>query len=303
MRDKEVRNELTLEVYYTGPAVEDHTIPVRAYATSLLGFADAIDEYVNLNYPMNDINVDIKAQKEGSFDVILQMVQMVPALVDAFGGTIEVADIATIGKGILETIKVFKDRVEATGSALPGAKETVEQHERHIDVDFGNGKKFHYSNESYRSSKSKSLAKSLGDAANPANREGFDPIRFSIPSEQRDITLGGHEATVLIDPKIPDQQVKPDISETTLQIQVIQRGSKKWKFRQGDDTFFATILDNEFLDKFTNREIPYYNGDMLKVRLQTDLKVIDGTLKPVKRTILKVLDYIPLESPKTFEGM
>lgn len=298
-----MQDELTLEVYYTGPAVENHTIPVRDYATSLLGFADAIDEYARLNYPMTDINVDIKAQKEGSFDVILQMVQMIPAIVDAFGGTLKVADIATIGKGVLETIKIFKDRVEATGSALPGTKETVTQHARHIDVDFGNGKKFRYSNESYRSSKSKSMAKSLGDAANPAKREGFDPIQFSIPSEKENITLGGREAEILADAKVPDQQVEPDISETTLQIQVIQRGSDKWKFRHGDDTFFAEILDTDFLGKFTNREIPYYDGDMLKVQLQTDLRVIDGVLKPVKRTIIKVLDYIPLESAETFEGM
>ncbi|MCI2186215.1 MULTISPECIES: hypothetical protein [Bifidobacterium] len=303
MNSSKQAESTTFEVYFDGPAVESHTIKVRDLSRSLLGFADAIDEYKNINDPMMDLDVNIKAQKEGSFDVILQLVGIAPALVDSFSGGLSIGNVCAIAKGVLETAKIFKERIATTGHALPSANEKVKQSDTHVDVDFGNGRTFHYGRQAYQASQSKTMSESLGAAARPSALEGFDPVRFSIPEIGEHVELGGQETEALIEAKVPDQIVEPDVSVHTLQIEVIQRNSNKWQFQYGSDKFYAEILDEDFLRKFANREVAYYDGDMLRVELKTEQKVVQGILTPVKRSILKVIEYIRLEQQPTFINM
>lgn len=70
----------TMEVYFSGPSVDEHSMSVRDLAPALIGLADAIDRYKELSCPFADLDVRITATKAGSFDVILQILGTVVSL-------------------------------------------------------------------------------------------------------------------------------------------------------------------------------------------------------------------------------
>ena len=49
----------TMEVYFSGPSVDEHSMSVRDLAPALIGLADAIDRYKELSCPFADLDVRI----------------------------------------------------------------------------------------------------------------------------------------------------------------------------------------------------------------------------------------------------
>src|SRR3954447_24454092 len=74
-----------LLVAYDGPALKDHTIDVRDLAPALLG-AGALFEEANrvLNADRASVRVRVRASREGSFQIDLQIVQTIAKQIEGF---------------------------------------------------------------------------------------------------------------------------------------------------------------------------------------------------------------------------
>lgn len=298
--DAEPKNSdsTSMEVYFSGPAVEAHSMSVRDLAPALLGFSDAIDRYKELNYPFLDLDVKITATRAGSFDVVLQLLGTMVSL----GQGMNPSDVVQLASGLMEVIKILLARFQQTGDIKPGPHEVIEQTSTRVKLSLG-PLNLDVGRDAYKASRDGKIINSLGAASQPATLEGCDPIRFiHHDSNSREI-IDAQASTAMIEARVSEQPIDPSIETTTLQIDTIQSRSVKWKFRKGDETFWCEILDKAFLNRWRNHQEPFYNDDLLRVDLQTEQYVQDGQLKTGDRRILKVYDHIPVQPQPTLEGL
>ncbi len=298
--DAEPKNSdsTSMEVYFSGPAVEAHSMSVRDLAPALLGFSDAIDRYKELNYPFLDLDVKITATRAGSFDVVLQLLGTMVSL----GQGMNPSDVVQLASGLMEVIKILLARFQQTGDIKPGPHEVIEQTSTRVKLSLG-PLNLDVGRDAYKASRDGKIINSLGAASQPATLEGYDPIRFiHHDSNSREI-IDAQASTAMIEARVSEQPIDPSIETTTLQIDTIQSRSVKWKFRKGDETFWCEILDKAFLNRWRNHQEPFYNDDLLRVDLQTEQYVQDGQLKTGDRRILKVYDHIPVQPQPTLEGL
>lgn len=298
--DDEPKNSdsTSMEVYFSGPAVEAHSMSMRDLAPALLGFSDAIDRYKELNYPFLDLDVKITATRAGSFDVVLQLLGTMVSL----GQGMNPSDVVQLASGLMEVIKILLARFQQTGDIKPGPHEVIEQTSTRVKLSLG-PLNLDVGRDAYKASRDGKIINSLGAASQPATLEGYDPIRFiHHDSNSREI-IDAQASTAMIEARVSEQPIDPSIETTTLQIDTIQSRSVKWKFRKGDETFWCEILDKAFLNRWRNHQEPFYNDDLLRVNLQTEQYVQDGQLKTGDRRILKVYDHIPVQPQPTLEGL
>ncbi|WP_239519278.1 hypothetical protein [Bifidobacterium ramosum] len=293
---RDVSDSTSMEVYFSGPAVEAHTMRVRDLAPALLGFSDAIDRYKELNYPFLDLDVSITATRAGSFDVVLQLLGTMANL----GQSMTPSDVAQLASGVMEVLKILLTRFQQTGDLRPGPNETVEQTGTRVKVNWGT-LGIDVSHDAYKASRDGRIINSLGAASQPATLEGYDPVRFIHRDSNSQEIVDGQTSTAMSDLKLSDQPIDPAHETVTLQIDTIQSRSAKWKFRKGDETFWCEILDKQFLNRWRNHQEPFYNDDLLHVDLETDQYIQNGQLKNGDRRILKVHKHIPVDPQPTLD--
>lgn len=286
----------TMEVYFSGPSVDEHSMSVRDLAPALIGLADAIDRYKELSCPFADLDVRITATKAGSFDVILQILGTVVSL----GQGAEAADVVNLASGIIDVLKILLTRYGQTGTVKPGEHEVVEQHETQIDLQIGKAK-LSASRRSYRAACDGKIINDLGAATKPASEDGYNPVRFIHKDSGNDATIPGEVSESMTDLTLSDQPIEPSAETTTLQIDTIQFQSRKWKFSKGDEKFWCEIADDAFLARLNRHEVSFCSGDLLKVKLETEQYVRDGRLETGSRRITKVIEHIPIERQQTLD--
>ena len=293
-RESSETQSTTMEVYFSGPSVDEHSMSVRDLAPALIGLADAIDRYKELSCPFADLDVRITATKAGSFDVILQILGTAISL--GQGG--ETIDVVNLASGIIDVLKILLTRHEQTGTVKPGEHEVVEQHETQIDLQIGKAK-LSASRRSYRAACDGKIINDLGAATKPASEDGYDPVRFIHKDSGNNATVPGDVSESMTDLTLSDQPIEPSAETTTLQIDTIQFQSRKWKFSKGDEKFWCEIADDGFLARLNRHEESFCSGDLLKVNLETEQYVRDGRLETGHRKITKVIEHIPIEQQPT----
>lgn len=285
-----------LTVHFSGESVTEHSMSVADLAPALVGLSDAIARYKELADPFLDLDVRITATRAGSFEVALQLLGTVANLAQ----TIDPSSASDIIAGLLDVIRIFNARQQGTGSVEPGDHEVVRQGDTYVDLEIGQFR-FRAGRKAYRASRDGQLANSLGAASKPATMNGYDPVRFIQPEAQRSETIDSDTSTAMQELTLSEQPLDPSIEETTLQIDTIQARSNKWKFQKGGESFWCEIQDERFLNRWRNRQVAFINGDLLKVRLETEQYTRDGRLETGKRRILQVIEHIPLETQPAFD--
>ena len=279
-----------IEVYFSGPSVEEHSMSVRDLAPALIGLADAIDQYKELTAPFLDLDVKITATKAGSFDVFLQLLGMGVSLMQGA----EPTNVIQLASGLMDVIKILVARFQATGDPTPKDGEMVRHTDTSVDVNIG-GLSITVDRKAYIASRNGAIINSLGAAAKPATSDGYNPVRFIHDDSGKRETIDGATAEALGKANLSDQPIDTSTETTVLQIDTIQFNSDKWKFSRGDEKIWCEIKDQAFLARCLRREIAFHGGELLKVRLQTEQYVRGGKLKTGRRTILDVIDIIPIE--------
>ncbi|HEX6574222.1 MAG TPA: hypothetical protein VF042_04560, partial [Gemmatimonadaceae bacterium] len=93
----------------------------------------------------------------------------------------------------------------------------------------------------------------------------------------------------------PEEDVNTSESEAVLEIVSLSfRRDNKWRFAQGEATFFAEIEDKAFLRKVANHRALFGAGDALIVRMRTRTTRVGADLK-FDRSVLRVVKHIPAE--------
>lgn len=277
-----------LKVRYTGRAVEDHSIELRAFAPSLLGVADAVDRYKALCCPDSDLQIRVTSTAPGSFIVTLQLLAAAGASIGTGMGWDTIANASNVADGILTILKIFKARFHESGSVSPLPNEVVKETETDVGLSVGTAK-FWVKRHTYKASCDGKLAHALGDATKPATEHGYGDVMFSNDSRSSDtVGVNSEVSSAMCNAVMELADLPPEVGERILKIDTIQMNSQKWKLTGDDGTNWWFIADTVFLNEFHDGNYVYHPGDMLQAQTEVRKCLQDGDTKVVSRRVLLV---------------
>jgi hypothetical protein len=103
----------------------------------------------------------------------------------------------------------------------------------------------------------------------PLSRDGVDT--FNIKQD---------EANYFIAPQLTDEQLEDQVAESNLQLLNISfQDGNKWKFTDGNATFYAMVKDEDFIAKVQDNRNSFAKDDILKVRLRKKQWVAEEGIK------------------------
>ncbi len=262
----------SFKILYDGPALDAHEMDVKELAPALLAVGELLEEANSLFYGnQSKIAVNIKAFSEGSFGVDFNFIQnTVAGLFAALSGSginagvnliTLVGFLKTSSDSVIEFIKHLRNRkiksitkfeVGRVRIELEGDDEILEVPENIIKL-FGN----------FKVRKSLELI-----IKKPLEKDGVNEVTFSGRGQKETITKVESEYFTV--PDVTETLISENEHETKLQIVSVSfREDNKWRFYDGNSTFFATILDQEFLNKISTNEEYFAKDDILATTLLT----------------------------------
>lgn len=284
----------TFHVRYDGPALSSHEMDVKDLAPALLALGELIEEVnTTVNGPRVNIAVNIKATNPGSVDVVLTAAQTLLSQAnnlfnaDGVNAVLNAADILKligfggVGTGVIGLIKWIKGRPIKNVTRIEAENYKIELEGGEVRI----AKKTEIDLFSMLS-----IRKNLETIIrSPLKREGVTNVAFSLDSEKEEISK--EESVHFEAPAVTEEPIDEIEIEQSLQIVSISfQSGGKWRFSDGNATFFADILDSEFVEKVEKNQAAFAKDDVLRVKMKRRQSIISGSIK-TDYTILKVIDH------------
>lgn len=289
------KTEFTLK--YDGPALANHEMDVKDLAPALLSLGELLEEANKaFNGDKIKLAVKIKATQEGSVDVLLSVVQdFLGQAVTLFSGAgvssvvnayciLQIVGIANSGDGgLFGLMRWIKGRKIKSIVKLETGDFKLELEE--------NGEARVYNESSVKlfglyevRRKTEALIKT------PLLKEGVDKVGFYISdSDKREIQK--EEAEYFSAPQAQEEIIDDREVEINLQIVNISfQEDGKWKFNDGNTTFFAEINDKDFLGKVQQNQAFFAKDDILTATLKRKQFLHNGILR-TDYSVVKVLKH------------
>jgi hypothetical protein len=285
------------QVVYDGPALDTHEMDVHDLAPALIAIGSLMEEVGNALYGEKfKIGVSVKGSfKTGCFGVemIATAKSLILDAIDIFnhGNTTAILNAAGIigivssGTGTLigflrwlRNRKITKTEVSDDGMVRV-----------YIDTD-------HYDIEKAALTllQNPKIRQSLENIiTKPLQRPGIDSFAIVDPDlpEKPILMINKDESIYFIAPDPGDEKINDQAMIMSLQIiNASFADGNKWRFTDGNQTFFAEILDDEFLNRVNSSEEVFAKNDILKANVQLQQWL---TIKGMKSeySILTVIDH------------
>lgn len=284
--------EQEFRVAYEGPRVADGRMDVRQLAPALLSLADLFREASRITHPnLPPVSMDIRATERGSFDVSLLLSQIDSTIVYAASETLKELLKAVVGgngvQGLMTLLVLIQgNRIVRREQSRPGL----------VRITTAEGVMLEVPADVMQLHDSPLVRRSAREVVRPLEAPGVDALRVqsadvSVQIEQGDV----HAFDV---PDLPEEELLNIQIELNLRIvSVAFAEDNKWRFSDGQTTFWATIDDSYFLNRVETGEEAFRNGDTLRCMLRIrQTRNADGALKS-DRSVVTVLDHIPQTMP------
>jgi len=293
MRD----TEASFRVIFSGPATAGGQIDVRDLAPALLALGEiftAANE--ELNGDKAKSAVKMRATSAGSFDVLLNVwVELSDALKSLLDFAKSEHDAIIAANDLVNFIGKVGGGLLALLLFLRGRKpDKVEKKENGSVVIIIGDARFETNEKVLKLAESLPVREGVEKFSEALEREGLEEVSIAQPEEESPpLKLTKNDIPAL---KLPDQEeeiIIKDIQGMVLQIVSLSfKPDNKWRFSDGENTFTATIEDEEFLKEVANNERAFAKGDTLicDVRIR-QYKTPSGILK-AERSIIKVAEHI-----------
>jgi len=237
------------------------------------------------------VALSIKATAEGSFEVqlILEAAGVWDHVVDLFNSDAASAlanlmGIVGGGWGLFAVAKVI-------GRRLIKRHEEVEPGQIKLTLD--DGDTVEIPAEVFDLYRNVQVRKKARQVVAPLDRAGVDRLDFRTEEQ---ITVSIEEADVsafeLQDVEIPLLERESEMVLAIASITFIE--GNKWRFSDGEQTFYATIEDEAFLRRVESGLESFRNGDFLECRIRT-VQSQRGDALQTERYITEVIRHIPRE--------
>lgn len=296
MEDAEDMSPINLHIVYDGPALENHRMDVKDLAPALLALGGLVDRANEvLNQDRAKVRVEVQASfREGSFGITFEVIQSLRSMFDFLSGnpitgTLNLVALLGLarggGKGALWLLRKLKGRTIERFELLPDGKAVVyvdqEQHMIEKEV-----------LELVRDHKIRRHFESL--IAKPLDQDGIETFAVADPKTKKvEVLVDKSESSYFIAPIGEIDMEETDEYIARLQIVTISfQDGNKWRFSDGQQSFYATISDEIFNQRVTNREEQFGKGDIIRAKVRRRQYMADGDKLRADYEIIEVLQHL-----------
>lgn len=284
--------EAVMTLQYEGPAVESGAMDVRQLAPALLATADLMREaHALLGVEGPAPQVDIRATRPGSFIVdllvadpklpqqILNLLTSKPAIATVDLGAMVGYVVSSFG-----VVKRLHNRkITRTEEVGPVVRLHVED-----------GTIFEVAPEDLRLVLDAQYRRHLRALMQPlAADTGVTSLIATAVEQDVTETVSNPDLAAFEVPPAVQEELGESESEVVLRpVNVAFAEGNKWRFSDGEATFFASIVDRGFMQNVDLGTEKFGKNDMLRVRLRThQTRGTDGDLH-TERTVVQVLQHL-----------
>lgn len=290
-------------IKYDGPALADHQMDVRELAPALIALSNLLEEASKAAYPdSSEVRVQVKGNfKGGSFGVDFIALQSISQqIISMLGGPTATAAANLLGilgglglvggAGLIGLIKFLNgktpSKIEAHGDTETFEIRTAEEVET-FEVDLLTGRLY----------RSRIVKQSLARVLKPLEQEGVDVFASGINGVTQNVVTKA-DLPAFIEAALEAEVVSDVLTQgVLLQIEsAVFKDGNKWRLNDGSTSFFATIIDPEFLQKIESGAERFGKGDLLMVDLRRVQSITDTGLK-TELVIERVIEHkAPLQA-------
>ncbi|WP_244113660.1 hypothetical protein [Burkholderia cepacia] len=294
----DMSNHERFHVVYDGPALDEHRMDVRDLAPALIAFADLFTAAnKEINGDAAEVRVQVNASfKAGSFGIDLIAAQHLLAQIkDIFSGNgaTAICNAWTIlgmvglagGGGLIGLLRKLGGRRPVK----------IEQRGDFATVWLSQTESIEVERNVVRLYRNKSVRVSLEKVFSPLEQEGITDFGVVI-DEAVVLDVKDTEVACFNSTDAEEEIVSDTTSRKMLQIESLTfKDGNKWRVHDGISNFYASIEDQEFLNKIDSGE-RFGKGDVLIVDLRQVQSVVGARLV-IESSIVKVLEHrAPLQS-------
>ena len=279
-------------ISYDGPALAEHTIPVRDLAPALLALGQAFERANSiLNGDQASISLEIRATSEGSFEIVLILKQLIDSAAGPLSGAFissaaNVTElviggrVATIGLlGLIKRLRGSRPKeVERTNDdkvVLEVDKLRLEVPARVLDL--------------YKDSNMRDYIEAV---VRPLSRQGIDKLSFRQDQQPLEsvekVDVAYFESADLEDEGV----TKTIIPRQRLKLAAVSFEKKgKWRLNDGERIRWYAIKDEGFASEVEQGLRRFGTGDLLICEVVM-IQYVEPELK-LEYAVTRVLEHLP----------
>jgi hypothetical protein len=274
------RMELRLSLRYRGPAVEAGQIDVYQAAANMVAFSEFMVASAKETYGENaSAKANVSGYGRGSFvtDLVINVVGPVATIF----GTLTPENFLEILKDAFKLWKFLEG--EPPGSVV------VADNGQYAEVLNNNGQLIQVHVNSLKIVFNEKAAEAVGQfVKNPLSTEGIDSVEID-DGKQMIGSATQKEANYFV-PVRPEEKITENTIDMVLVIEApVFKEDNKWRFSDGQNSFYADVQDREFLAKVDAGE-RFGKGDILVVKLLIT-QIRSGMKISAQRSVLKVFEH------------
>lgn len=292
----DMHDRFRFNLVYDGPALEEHRMDVRTLAPALLALGDMVERANEiLNGEQVKIRVDVHASfREGSFGVDMDLVQSLWQKAIHFAsepGVITASMLAGfLGfsardgfKGVIQVITWLRGRAVRKVEPIDGGKVLF-----YVD-----GDAIEVEEKVYELLRDYKVRRALQDVVNePLRRDGIETVAaVDKQIEKVGFMVSRSDSAYFRAPEPEDEPLQSDEYTATLQVLTLAfQDGNKWRFTEGGgNTYYATILDEKFLQRIRSNE-SFARDDIIRARVRRTQKITKDGLK-ADYEVVEVLEH------------
>jgi hypothetical protein len=286
--------ETTFGIAYDGPELATGRMPVRELAPALLALGDLFAVASDILHPdWKPVSLNIEATEKGSFFVhlYLEAEAVWDQLVNIFSSE-ELSALTNLkevvigpGVGLFYAIKTLRGaRVKELPAPSPGT----------VKLQVDESTSLEMPSDTWELYKSVEVRKAARRVVEPLEQTGIEVVTFTAEMrtrEELEITKADLPAFAL--PEGREEPLLDTEQEMFVEIASVAfpRGNK-WRLSTGDFNFWATIDDDQFLDRVESGRESFRKGDVLRCKMEVvQTRGVDGL--HTEYTVVEVLEHRP----------
>lgn len=262
------QSQAEFAVKYDGDDLRNHLMPVRELAPALIALGEMFERANTiLNGETAQVSLDIRATKEGSFEIGLllrQVIETAPMFPDAISLAADLKTIV-IGGGTVGSLGAFGVIKRFRGKRIPEpTPASPEEGEGLVVLEYSNNVKLTIPASVAKVASDQKMRELVAAVAAPLRRDGISELAFQEDGKTVE-SLSEDEATELAPPlPMPEEQSNEifmrgvRLRATTINFEP----DRKWRLSDGAAIGWYSIEDKAFKERIADGRTRLGNGDV-----------------------------------------
>ena len=283
-------------IKFDGPAIENGEIDVHDFAPAVLSFADLVKiANKHLNNDQAEASIKLKATNKGSFEAVLMLdVSFMAAIADFFTDTDKLAHAnqivqlliggGTVTGGLIWLIK-----------KMAGEKPTnIQDTQEGVELTMPDGNTYTVTKPVAKLYELPEIRQQIEKATQVLEKPGIQTLSFNNDNcSDNGLKIDRSERSYFLMPQVHDGDDKINEFEEEKYLEAVSihfKEGHKWRFRDGEDEFSASIVDADFINMVQAGEVRFLKGDAFFCLVHTrQVLSAKGLKKECK--ILRVIEH------------